>query len=63
MLHLVSFSIPFLVEENASVLSVQLYAAGTETTATSIRWALLYAALNPEIARKVQLEIDEQIGK
>ena len=50
-------------DENAWVVSYHLYMAGTETTATALRWAMLFMCLNPECLVKVQKEIDEQIGK
>ncbi|XP_066275396.1 uncharacterized protein [Branchiostoma lanceolatum] len=40
-----------------------LFAAGTDTTANSIRWALLYLVRNPDVQRKVQDEIDTSLGK
>ena len=51
-----------LVEGNAWSLSQHLFVAGTETTATALRWGLLFMCLHPEIQNKVQREIDEEIG-
>ncbi|KAG2461695.1 cytochrome P450 2J2-like [Polypterus senegalus] len=40
-----------------------LFVAGSETTATAIRWALLFMAQNPHIQEKVQAEIDSVLGQ
>ncbi|XDV12375.1 hypothetical protein PO909_001069 [Leuciscus waleckii] len=39
-----------------------LFGAGTDTTATTLRWSLLLMAKYPEIQAKVQDEIDREIG-
>ncbi|CAC5395592.1 unnamed protein product [Mytilus coruscus] len=39
-----------------------LFAAGTETTATTIRWALLYLLNNMDIQQKMWKEINEMVG-
>lgn len=38
-----------LREENLVACTLDLFFAGTETTSTTIRWALLYMAIYPEI--------------
>lgn len=40
-----------------------LFIAGTDTTANSILWILLYMVLHPDIQDKVQAEIDEVVGR
>ncbi|XP_066288756.1 cytochrome P450 2U1-like [Branchiostoma lanceolatum] len=42
---------------------IDLFIAGTETTATTTRWALLYMMVNPEIQEKVHQEIDSVLGQ
>ncbi|XP_078492986.1 cytochrome P450 2J2-like [Ciona intestinalis] len=39
-----------------------LFAAGTETSSSTIRWALFYLIANPDIQDKVHEEIDDVIG-
>ncbi|XP_064003039.1 cytochrome P450 2J2-like isoform X2 [Pogoniulus pusillus] len=50
-------------EENLVACVLDLLFAGTETTATTLRWALLYMAIHPEIQARVQDEIDLVIGQ
>ncbi|XP_051020370.1 cytochrome P450 2J4-like [Acomys russatus] len=50
-------------EENLICSTLDLFFAGTETTSHTLRWALLYMALYPEVQEKVQAEIDEVIGQ
>ncbi|XP_050756561.1 cytochrome P450 2J4-like [Gymnogyps californianus] len=50
-------------EENLVACTLDLLFAGTETTSTTIRWALLYMAMYPEIQARVQAEIDAVIGQ
>ncbi|XP_030350337.1 cytochrome P450 2J2-like isoform X1 [Strigops habroptila] len=52
-----------LQEENLVVCTLDLLLAGTETTSTTIRWALLFMAKYPEIQARVQAEIDAVIGQ
>ncbi|NXP50288.1 CP2J2 protein, partial [Heliornis fulica] len=40
---------PHFREENLVACALDLLFAGTETTSTTIRWALLYMAIHPEI--------------
>ncbi len=39
------------------------FVAGSETTSTTLNWAMLYMILNPEIQKKVQEELDEVTGR
>eukprot|EP00076_Gallus_gallus_P004876 NP_001316410.1 cytochrome P450 2J23 [Gallus gallus] len=50
-------------EENLVACALDLLFAGTETTSTTIRWALLFMAVYPEIQAHVQAEIDAVIGQ
>ncbi|XP_004446745.1 cytochrome P450 2J2-like [Dasypus novemcinctus] len=49
-------------EENLISSTLDLFLAGTDTTSTTLRWALLYLAMNPEIQDKVQAELDSVIS-
>ncbi|XP_078595817.1 cytochrome P450 2J4-like isoform X2 [Branchiostoma floridae x Branchiostoma japonicum] len=51
-----------LTEENVMYMAQNLFVAGTDTVSTTLRWALLYMALNPDIQEKVQQELDDVIG-
>ncbi|XP_076584833.1 cytochrome P450 2U1 [Chaetodon auriga] len=39
-----------------------LFIAGTDTTANSVLWILLYMVLHPDVQERVQAEIDEVVG-
>ncbi|XP_010146979.1 PREDICTED: cytochrome P450 2J6-like [Eurypyga helias] len=49
-------------EENLMQTIFDLFLAGTETTATTLRWALLYMVVYPDIQEKVQKELDAVLG-
>ncbi|XP_006821776.1 cytochrome P450 2U1-like [Saccoglossus kowalevskii] len=42
---------------------IDLFLAGTETTATTLRWAILYLVLHPDIQKKVRDEIIDEVGQ
>ncbi|CAN9500603.1 unnamed protein product [Ophioblennius macclurei] len=48
--------------DNLCACVLDLFGAGTETTATTLNWALLYMIYYPDIQEKVQAEIDAVIG-
>ncbi|XP_068948991.1 cytochrome P450 2J2-like isoform X2 [Petaurus breviceps papuanus] len=54
---------PSFNEENLVFCTLDLFFAGTETTSTTLRWALLYMALYPDIQGKIQAEIDRVVGQ
>ncbi|OQV13261.1 Cytochrome P450 2J6 [Hypsibius exemplaris] len=51
-------------EDQQLLLSVlNLFAAGTETTTSTLLWGIIFMAQYPEIQQKVQKEIDDNIGR
>nr|XP_033785240.1 cytochrome P450 2D17-like isoform X1 [Geotrypetes seraphini] len=50
-------------ETTLLAVTCDLFGAGTETTATTLRWALLLVLLYPDIQRRVHEEIDRVIGR
>ncbi|XP_072050917.1 cytochrome P450 2J4-like [Amphiura filiformis] len=40
-----------------------LFGAGTESTSTTLRWAVLYLMKYPEIQKRIQQEIDSVVGR
>ncbi|NXP17131.1 CP2J2 protein, partial [Scytalopus superciliaris] len=50
-------------EEHLVSCTLDLMFAGTETTSSTLRWALLFMASYPEIQARVQAEIDAVIGQ
>ncbi|OCT81360.1 cytochrome P450 2B1 isoform X2 [Xenopus laevis] len=57
-----SSSTKFFHDENLKVLLAHLFAAGMETTSTTLRWGFLLMMKYPEVQKKVQDEIDKVIG-
>ncbi|XP_068949560.1 cytochrome P450 2J2-like [Petaurus breviceps papuanus] len=49
-------------EKNLVFCTLDLFFAGTDTTSTTLRWALLFMAVYPEIQGKIQAEIDRVVG-
>ncbi|XP_039590603.1 cytochrome P450 2J6-like [Polypterus senegalus] len=50
-------------EENLSYTLLDLFVAGTETTSTTLRWALMYMMKYRDVQEKVQKEIDAVLGR
>ncbi|XP_061109341.1 cytochrome P450 2K1-like [Conger conger] len=50
-------------EENMERCVSNLFAAGTETTSTTLRWGLLFMMKYPHIQEKVQAEIENVVGR
>uniref|UniRef100_A0A6I8QNL6 Cytochrome P450 family 2 subfamily B member 6 n=1 Tax=Xenopus tropicalis TaxID=8364 RepID=A0A6I8QNL6_XENTR len=55
-------SAKYFHDDNLTILVFDLFAAGMETTSTTLRWALLLMMKYPEIQKKVQDEIEKVIG-
>ncbi|XP_066282038.1 cytochrome P450 2U1-like [Branchiostoma lanceolatum] len=53
----------FVTEVTIRHIASEFFDAGTETTTTTLCWALLYLALNPSWQRKVQEELDTVVGR
>ncbi|XP_050415836.1 cytochrome P450 2D3 [Patella vulgata] len=49
-------------EGNTKRTILSLFLAGSDTTATTLDWALLYMILHPEVQKKCQEEIDSVVG-
>ncbi|XP_041862599.1 cytochrome P450 2J5-like [Melanotaenia boesemani] len=47
---------------NLTFCTMDLFGAGTETTTTTLHWALLYMMYYPDIQGRVQAEIDAVVG-
>uniref|UniRef100_A0A8D0GK87 Cytochrome P450 family 2 subfamily D member 113 n=1 Tax=Sphenodon punctatus TaxID=8508 RepID=A0A8D0GK87_SPHPU len=50
-------------ETNLLHIALDMFAAGTETSSTTLRWGLIYMVLYPDIQKKAQKEIDNVIGR
>ncbi|XP_041862226.1 cytochrome P450 2J4-like [Melanotaenia boesemani] len=50
-------------ETNLALCSLDLFIAGTETTSTTLMWALVYLIKHPDVQEKVHAEIDRVIGQ
>ncbi|XP_032822976.2 cytochrome P450 2D15-like [Petromyzon marinus] len=49
-------------DKNLSIVTMDLFIAGTETTSTTLRWILLYMMAYPDIQARCHKEIDEVVG-
>ncbi|XP_035671783.1 cytochrome P450 2U1-like [Branchiostoma floridae] len=52
----------WLNEDNMVYIILDLFIAGTDTTAATLTWALLYMILYPDVQQKVQAELDSVLG-
>ncbi|XP_073442748.1 cytochrome P450 2D15-like isoform X1 [Dendrobates tinctorius] len=50
-------------EGNLLMTTYDLFSVGTETTSSTMRWAVLFMLLYPDVQSKVQEEIDRVIGR
>ena len=48
--------------DNLKVTLFDLFLAGSETTSTTLNWAVLYMVRYPEIQAQVQEELDTVVG-
>ena len=48
--------------DNLKVTLFDLFVAGSETTSTTLTWAALYMVRYPEVQRRVQEELDREVG-
>merc|ERR1719483_650733 len=46
-------------KKQLAIIAMDLFAAGSETTSTTLRWAILYMVLSPEVQTKCKEEIDK----
>lgn len=51
-----------ITDNNAVVLILEMFLAGSDTTSNTLEWALTELLRKPELMKKVQAEIDEVIG-
>jgi cytochrome P450 len=58
-----SISILLKIEEQLKAICVDLFLAGTETTASTVGFTLRYMIKFPEIQQKVREEIYRVVGK
>ena len=49
--------------DNMVITIFEIFIGGTETTANSLRWAVLYLMEYPEVQTKIQQEIDRVVGR
>ena len=49
--------------ENLTNNLMDFFMAGSETTSTTLTWAMLYMVRNPQVQSKVQEELDTVVGR
>ena len=54
---------PEFCKEQLVMIGMDLMSAGSETTATTLIWVILYLVLYPEVQEKCHKEIEDQIGQ
>lgn len=52
-----------LIDKQLTISVRDFFAAGTETTSTAIRWAILFLIIYPEWQKKLRENIDVEIGQ
>ncbi|KAB1220300.1 Cytochrome P450 81D1 [Morella rubra] len=52
----------FYTDDVIKSMILMMYVAGTDTTATTLEWALLLLLNHPDVLQKVRAEIDNQVG-
>ncbi|XP_066279157.1 cytochrome P450 2U1-like [Branchiostoma lanceolatum] len=50
-------------DDQVTMIMQDLFIGGAETTTTTLRWALLYLALHPEVQENMQTELDREVGR
>ena len=53
----------YLPEEQFIVTTLDLFAAGAETTSNTLEFGILYMILNPKVQERVQEEIERVVGR
>ena len=49
-------------EEELLVVAMDMFTAGSETTSTTLAWAVCYMITHPKVQARVQAEIDAVLG-
>ena len=52
-----------ITEDWVQTVTMDFILAGAETTSTTLKWALLWMALYPDVQWRVQRELDDLAGK
>ena len=52
-----------LNENTLTATIIQLFSAGTDTTALTLRWAILYMTIYSDVQSRIHKEIDELVGR